>query len=62
MRSNAAPRSSVKMLDSPIVEGDNSVSPKQNHMDSVVAGQLENTRINSGFEHGLQIKEGETAG
>jgi hypothetical protein len=38
MRSNAAPRSSVKMLDSPIVEGDNSVTPKQNHMDSVVAG------------------------
>lgn len=58
MRSNAAPRSSVKMLDSPIVEGDNSVTPKQNHMDSVVAGHLENTRTNSGVEHALKIKEG----
>ena len=55
MRSNVAPRSSVTMLDSPTVVGDNSVTLKQNHMDSVVAGQFENIRTNSSFKHYLKI-------
>ena len=62
MRSNAAPRSLVTMLDAPTVEGDNSITPKENHMDSVVAGKLENVRANLEVEHALKIKDGETAG
>ena len=46
MRSNAAPRSLVTMLDAPTVEGDNSIIPKENHIDFVVAGKLENVRAN----------------
>ena len=61
MRPNAAPRSSVMMLDAPTVEGDSSITPKENHMDSVVAGKLENVRADSGVEHALKIKDGETA-
>ena len=54
MRSNVAPRSSVTMLDSPTVVGDNSVTLKQNHMDSVVAGQFENL-VEANFKHYLKI-------
>ena len=52
MRPNAAPRSSVMMLDAPTVEGDSSITPKENHMDSVMADSV--------VEY-FNIKDGETA-
>ena len=59
MRPNAAPRSSVMMLDAPTVEGDSSITPKENHMDSVVAGKWQKGDADSGVELIQKIKNGE---